>query len=52
MGVLESRCPTCGRSLTIVYHDRTRETLVVDQVCRCPLLSMPRIVTDGVPPAL
>jgi len=52
MGVLESRCPTCGRLLTIVYHDRTRETLVVDQVCRCPLLSMPRIVTDGVPPAL
>jgi hypothetical protein len=52
MGVLESRCPTCGRALAIVYHDRTRQTLVVDQVCRCPLLSIPRIVTDGVPPAV
>jgi len=47
MGVLESKCPTCRRSMTVVYDDRTLETLLVDRVCRCPSAKVPRLVTDG-----
>ena len=46
MGVLESRCPTCRKLLTIVYQDRSLETLLVERTCDCPAVAMPRVVSD------
>ena len=44
MGVLDSRCPTCAKSITIVYQDRDRETLLVVRSCDCPSAKMARVI--------
>ncbi|HLE45721.1 MAG TPA: hypothetical protein VI915_01865 [Thermoplasmata archaeon] len=46
MGVLESTCPQCGKPITIVFHDRSLETLFVERTCDCPAVAAPRVVTD------
>jgi hypothetical protein len=46
MGVLESRCPTCGAKLVIVFHDRSLETLVVERTCTCEPVVSPSILPD------
>ncbi len=46
MAVLESTCPQCGKKVTIVFHDRSLETLYVERTCGCPAVATPRVVTD------
>jgi len=46
MAVLESTCPKCGKKVTIVFHDRSLETLLVERTCNCPTVVAPRVVTD------
>ena len=46
MGLLESKCPTCGKAMAIVYEDHSRETLLVDRTCECPSVKIPKVSTD------
>ena len=42
MGMMESRCPTCGARIVVVFHDRSLETLMVERVCDCePVPTVP-----------
>ena len=42
MGVMESKCPTCGAKIVVVFHDRSLETLMVERVCDCePVPTVP-----------
>ncbi len=46
MGVLESTCPQCGAKMTIVFHDRSLETLMIQRTCDCPSVVSPPALAD------
>jgi len=48
MGLLRSRCKTCGKSVSVVYDDQSLETLLVDRTCDCPAAKLPKVVPDSV----